>query len=77
MKKAAVKSAAVHAPGCLYRSSALRGCFHVDNVNAFYQVRPEAELQKEMVRKSQEALFDNFAGTHVDTLLAMYEEEDE
>ena len=23
----------------------LRGCFHVDNINAFYEVRPEAELQ--------------------------------
>ena len=55
----------------------LRGCFHVDNVNAFYEVCPEAELQKELAWKSQEALFDNFVGTHVDTLLAMYEEKDE
>ena len=53
----------------------LRGCFYVDDVNAFYELRPEAELQKALAQKSQEALFDNFAGTHVDTLLAMYEEE--
>ena len=53
----------------------LRGCFHVDNVNAFYEVRPEAKLQKELARKSCEALFDNFAGTHVDMLMAQFEEE--
>ena len=53
----------------------LRGCFHVDNVNAFYEVRPEAELQKELARKSQEALVDNFTGTHVDMLLALFDEE--
>ena len=53
----------------------LRSCFHVDNVNAFYEVRPEAKLQKELARKSQEALFDNFAGTHVDMLLAQFDEE--
>ena len=52
----------------------LRGCFHVDNVNAFYEVRPESELQKELAQKSQEALFDNFAGTHVDMLLAQFDE---
>ncbi len=55
----------------------LRGCFHVDNVNAFYEVRPEAKLQKELARKSQEALFDNFAGTHVDMLLAQFNGEDD
>ena len=55
----------------------LRGCFHGDNVSAFYEVRPEAKLQKEMAQKSQEALFDNFAGTHVDMLLAQYDEEDD
>jgi RNA polymerase sigma factor (sigma-70 family) len=55
----------------------LRGCFHVDNVSAFYEVRPEAKLQKELAQKSQEALFDNFAGTHVDMLLAQFGEEDD
>lgn len=55
----------------------LRGCFHVDSVNAFYELRPEAEKQKELARKSQEALFDNFAGTHVDMLLAQFAEEEE
>ena len=55
----------------------LRGCFHVDNVNAFYEVRPEAETQKDLARKSQEALFDNFAGTHMDMLLAQFDEEDD
>ena len=55
----------------------LRGCFYVDDVNAFYELRPEAELQKVLAQKSQEALFDNFAGTHVDMLLAQYEEEEE
>lgn len=55
----------------------LRGCFHVDNVNAFYEVRPEAELQKELARKSQEARFDNFTGTHVDMLLAQFDEEED
>jgi len=54
----------------------LRGCFHVDNINAFYEVRPEATQQKELARKSQEALFDNFAGTHVDMLLAQFEEDE-
>ena len=54
----------------------LRGCFHVDNVNAFYEVRPEAKRQKEMARESHEARFDNFAGTHVDMLLAQFDEEE-
>ena len=54
-----------------------RDCFHVDRVNAFYELRPEAELQKELAQESQEALFDNFAGTHVDMLLAQYDEEDD
>lgn len=53
-----------------------RDCFHVDRVNAFYELRPEAETQKVLAKKSQEALFDNFAGTHVDMLLAQYDEED-
>ena len=52
----------------------LRGCFHVDNVNAFYELRPEAEKQKELARKSHESRFDNFAGTHVDMLLAQFDE---
>ena len=55
----------------------LRGCFYIDDVNAFYELRPEAELQKALAQKSQEALFDNFAGTHVDMLLAQYDEDDE
>ena len=55
----------------------LRGCFYVDDVNSFYELRPEAELQKALAQKSQEALFDNYAGTHVDMLLAQYDEEDE
>ena len=55
----------------------LRGCFYVDDVNAFYELRPEAELQKALAQESQEALFENFAGTHVDMLLAQYDEEDE
>ena len=55
----------------------LRGCFHIDKVNVFYEVRPEAKLQKELARKSQEALFDNFAGTHVDMLLAQFDEEED
>ena len=52
-----------------------RDCFHVDRVNAFYELRPEAEKQKELARKSHESRFDNFAGTHVDMLLAQYDEE--
>jgi len=54
-----------------------RDCFHVDRVNAFYEVRPEAETQKELARKSQEALLDNFAGTYVDDLLAEFEDDGE
>ena len=53
-----------------------RACFHVDRVNAFYGLRPEAELQKELAQKSQKALFDNFAGSHVDMLLAQFEEDE-
>lgn len=52
-----------------------RDCFHVDRVNAFYELRPEAKTQKELAQKSQEALFDNFAGSYVDVLLAQFEEE--
>ena len=55
----------------------LRGCFHIDDVNAFYDLRPEAEYQKALAQKSQDALYDNFSGTHVDMLLAQYEEEEE
>ena len=54
----------------------LRGCFYVDDVNAFYELRPEAELQKELAQKSQKALFDNFAGSHVDMFLAQFEEDE-
>ena len=54
----------------------LRGCFHVDHVNAFYEVRPEAQQQKALAEQSWEALFDNFAGTHVDTLLAQFDEDE-
>ena len=54
-----------------------RECFAISKVIPFYEVCPEAEMQKELSRKSQETRFDNFAGTHVDMLLAMYEEEDE
>ena len=53
-----------------------RDCFHVDRVNAFYELRPEAELQKELAQKSQKALFDNFAGSHVDMFLAQFEEDE-
>lgn len=52
-------------------------CFQVDRVNPFYELRPEAETQKALAQKSQEALFDNFAGTHVDMLLAQFDEEDD
>ncbi len=38
---------------------------------------PEAEGQKVLAKKSQEALFDHFAGTHVDMLLAQFDEEDD
>ena len=53
-----------------------RDCFHVDRVNAFYELRPEAETQTALAQRSQEALFDNFAGTHVDMLLAQFEEDE-
>ena len=55
----------------------LRGCFYVGDVNAFNELRPEAKLQKALAQKSMEVLFDNFAGAHVDMLLAQYDEEDE
>ena len=57
--------------------SYFRECFAFSKVLSFYELRPEAETQRELVRQSQESYYDNFAGTHVDTLLAMYEEEDE
>jgi len=55
--------------------SYFRECFALSKVIPFYELRPEAETQKELARQSQESYYDNFAGTHVDTLLAMYEEE--
>ena len=55
----------------------LRGCFYIDDINAFYELRPEAEKQKELARKSHEARFDNFAGSHVDMLLAQFDEEED
>ena len=54
----------------------LRSCFHVDNVNAFYEVRPEAEKQKALAQKSYEALFDNLDGNYIGSLLAQFEEDD-
>ena len=54
----------------------LRGCFHVDGVNAFYELRPEAETQKALARESYEALFDNLDGNYIDSLLAQFEEDD-
>lgn len=54
----------------------LRGCFHVDRVDAFYELRPEAETQKALARKSQEALFDNLEGNYIDSLLAQFEEDE-
>lgn len=53
-----------------------RGCFHVDRVNDFYELRPEAETRKELAKNSQEALFDNFSENRVDTLLAQFEEDE-
>lgn len=53
-----------------------RECFALSNVIPFYELRPEEEVQKELARQSQESGYDNFAGTHVDMLLSMYEEED-
>ena len=54
-----------------------RECFALSKVIPFYELCPEAETQMELARQSQESYYDNFAGTYVDTLLAMYEEEDE
>ena len=54
----------------------LRGCFHVDSVNAFYELRPEAATQKALAQKSYEALFDNLDGNYMDSLLAQFEEDD-
>ena len=54
-----------------------RECFALAKVIPFYELRPEAETQKELAHQSRESCYDNFAGTYVDTLLAMYEEEDE
>jgi hypothetical protein len=54
----------------------LRGCFHVDSVNAFYELRPEAETQKALAQKSQEALFDSLDGNYLDSLIAQFEEDD-
>ena len=56
--------------------SYLRGCFHVDNVNAFYELRPEAELQKALAQESYEALFDNHDRNYIDSLLTQFEEDD-
>ena len=54
----------------------LRGCFHVDNVNAFYELCPEAETQKALAQESHEALFDNLDGNYIDSLLTQFEEDD-
>ena len=54
----------------------LRGCFHVDGVNAFYELRPEAETQKALAQESYEALFDNLDGNYIDSLLAQFDEDD-
>ena len=54
----------------------LRGCFHVDSVNAFYELRPEAETQKVLAQESYEALFDNLDGNYIDSLLDRFEEDD-
>ena len=53
-----------------------RGCFHVDRVNAFYELRPEAETQKVLAQESYEALFDNLDGNYIGSLLAQFEEDD-
>lgn len=53
----------------------LRGCFHVDSVNAFYELRPEADTQKALEQKSYEALFDDLDGNYIDSLLAKFEED--
>lgn len=57
--------------------SYFRECFRLGRVVPFFHVLPEADLQKELAMESQEALFESFAGTHVDALLAQYDEEDE
>ena len=54
----------------------LRGCFHVDGVNAFYELRSEAETQKALAQESYEALFDNLDGNYLDSLIAQFEEDD-
>ena len=54
-----------------------RECFVLSKVIPFYELRPEAERQKELAQESHEAGFDNFAGTHVDMLMFQFEEEDE
>ena len=54
----------------------LRGCFHVDSVNAFYELRTEAATQKALAQESYEALFDNLDGNYIDSLLAQFEEDD-
>ena len=54
-----------------------RECFALSKVIPFYELRPEAETQKELARQSRESCYDNFAGTHVDMLMSQFEEEDE
>lgn len=53
----------------------LRGCFHMDKVNAFYEVCPESEAQQRLALNAVEALWDDLAGNHVDNLLAQFEED--
>ena len=53
-----------------------RECFDLGRVIPFFEVRPEADMQKELAEESREALYDNFAGTHVDMLLAQFEEDE-
>ena len=57
--------------------SYFRECFALSKVIPFYELRPEAETQKELARQSRESCYDNFAGTHVDMLMSQFEEEDE
>ena len=45
-------------------------------MNAFYELRPEAEKQKALAQESYEALFDNMDGNYIDSLLAQFEEDD-
>ena len=54
-----------------------RECFALSKAIPFYEVRPEAERQKDLEQESWEARFDNFAGTHADMLMAQFEEEEE